>query len=191
MPTSMLRHLRGAAVGAVTITVAIAAHGAAGGGLPAGSGLVILLLVGAATGAAAASMRGMPSPRAADRSLLPMLAAGQIASHMVLALALDQHGAAHHAPAAGASVATHGESLPMMLAHAVAIIVAATLIQLGERGCACVTDLIKQVMALLALIAPAAVPELALARAQEPPPLRPRLLDAGLSSRGPPALAFQ
>lgn len=186
----MLHRLRGVAVGAVTIAVAIAAHGAAGGGFPTGSGLVILLLVGAATGGAATGMRTTPAARTADRSLLPNLAVGQVASHAVLSAVLDQHGAAHHQNLAAGSLAAHGESLPMVLAHAVAIVVAAMLIQAGERGCACLSGLVAQVIALLALTTPVAVPEVAGAVAQDPPRLCPRLITAGLSSRGPPVGAF-
>ncbi len=210
-----LHRLRSVAVGAVTIAVATAAHGAAGGGVLAGSGLVILLLVGAVTGGAAMSLGAMPTARTAYRSLLPILAAGQVAAHVVLSAVLGQHGAAHpsavhpsavhpsavHHGAAHHGVgyheavpAVHGESLPMLLAHAVAIIVAATLIQAGERGCSCVTGFIKQAVALLARVARVAtseLPDVFGAGEQEPPRLRPRLLVAGLSSRGPPAPAFQ
>lgn len=81
--TSPAASLRGGAVGALTVTLAVAAHGLAGGGYPPGSSAVFLLIVAIGVGAIAS----MPSPRSWRSQLAAVsggLVLGQSASHIAL-----------------------------------------------------------------------------------------------------------
>ncbi|GAA4489136.1 hypothetical protein GCM10023094_50250 [Rhodococcus olei] len=117
------RRVRSASVGASTVTVAIAAHGAAGGGLPTSSSL--LLLAGVAT-VLASLTTAVPVLRRGVIALVPVLAVGQLAAHLALAVG---HG--HHA--AVAAVGPLAAWAPMLGAHALALIVCAALIAAAER----------------------------------------------------------
>ena len=83
--TSPAASLRGGAVGALTVALAVAAHGMAGGGYPSGSATVFLLIVAIGVGAIAS----MPNPRSSRSQLATVLGGlllGQSASHIALAV---------------------------------------------------------------------------------------------------------
>ncbi|MCL2536417.1 MAG: hypothetical protein FWE39_19825 [Nocardiaceae bacterium] len=164
--------LRGGSVGATVASVAVAAHGVGGGGLPDTAALTLLLAVGVAVGAA---VGGVPALTRSRWSLLAALAAGQGAGHLALTLASDAH--------------VHGGvPLPAMLAaHAAATVVCAALILTAERLCGPITSVLRAVLEPPVL----GVEPTGLFR---PRPLNrraPRLtvLAAGLSRRGPPVFA--
>lgn len=115
MPTHPApRRLRGCAVGASAASLAVAAHGIAGGGYPNSTALTLLLIAGTAIGAVAAAARGGPL------AVIGLLGAGQLASHLALTVAL------HHETAATG---------PMLGAHLVATLVCAALIVGAEELC--------------------------------------------------------
>ena len=87
------RRLRGCAVGASTASLAVAAHGIAGGGYPNSTALTLLLIAGTAIGAVAAAARGGPL------AVIGLLGAGQLASHLALTVALHHETAATRAHA--------------------------------------------------------------------------------------------
>ncbi|MEC3914100.1 hypothetical protein [Nocardia sp. CDC160] len=123
--------VRGGLAGVAMATLAVGAHGFAGGGYPGSSGLMLLVLVTAALGALAAAIR----PRAA----LPVLmVAGQPACHIALS-GLVQHGHAAHAM----EFASHG---PMVAAHAVAAVGCAFLILVAERLYGLVSQAVRAVL---------------------------------------------
>ncbi|WP_194816676.1 hypothetical protein [Nocardia sp. XZ_19_385] len=115
--------LVGGVVGAMVATLAIAAHGTAGGDFPGSAEGALMLLVAALTGSAAAVLPSARS-RLGVLGVLALLAAGQFASHSVL----SEFNGHDHAPASA--------QLPggwMLAAHAVATVVGAALILLAQR----------------------------------------------------------
>ncbi|MHC3366108.1 hypothetical protein ACYAFX_00810 [Rhodococcus aetherivorans] len=102
--------LRGAAAGALTAALAVAAHGGAGGGVPGNAAVALLLAVAAGVGLVAAHLRAVPTA--------VLLAAGQGATHLVLAAVTTGH---LHA------------SAPMLVAHTVAVVACAALLEAAQR----------------------------------------------------------
>ncbi|MCX5041926.1 hypothetical protein OG921_01795 [Aldersonia sp. NBC_00410] len=134
---AFVARMRGGFVGAVSGAVAIAAHGAAGGGMPPGQAAIVALVlactaVGAVVANAGITERIVPF-------LLTVLAAGQLVGHTTLALTAD------HA---------HGSQLgtSMIGAHAAATVVAAALIRAAEHGCAAVLAALARIV--VAILAP-------------------------------------
>src|SRR5437899_11093533 len=82
--------LRGVVVGTTVATLAVAAHGLAGGCYP-GSAALTLLLFAAAGAGAIASLLPVPAGISGHAALLAALAAGQLAAH--LAMSVGGHGA--------------------------------------------------------------------------------------------------
>lgn len=164
--------LRGGAVGATAATLAVAAHGVGGGGLPDTAALTLLLAACAGVGAA---VGGVPVLSRSRWALLAALAAGQGAGHLALTLSADDH--LHRtAPAAA-----------MLGAHVAATVVCAALILTAERLYGPLTRVLRA-----ALAPPALGSEPARFLVPGPSGRRaPRLavLAAGLSRRGPPAFA--
>ncbi|MFE3289677.1 hypothetical protein [Rhodococcus sp. NPDC059234] len=117
----LARRVRCTSVGAVTVAVAVAAHGTAGGGLPTSSAL--LLLVGVAAVLSSATV-AIPVLRRGAAPLVPVLAAGQVGAHLCLSIAGGHH--------PGASPAGSPGQL-MVAAHLVSIAVCAALIVAAER----------------------------------------------------------
>ncbi|MEV0356064.1 hypothetical protein AB0H71_08365 [Nocardia sp. NPDC050697] len=110
--------LRGPVVGGLVAALGVAAHGAAGGGLPGGADFALLQAVSVLTGAVAvlARQRG----RFADAvGLLAVLAGGQYATHLLLA--------AHEHNASTTSTTL------MAGAHAAATVLVALAIPAAER----------------------------------------------------------
>lgn len=159
-------------MGALAAGLAVAAHGAAGGGFPGSPSLTLLLAACAAIGAA---VGGIPALGRSRVALLAALAAGQGAGHLALTVISDSH--AHEGAPATA----------MLAAHAAATVACAGLVLGAERLYGPITRVIRAVLATPTLgveSPPAFTP---------PPPNRraPRLsvLAAGLSRRGPPRVA--
>lgn len=160
--------IRGAAVGAVSATMAVAAHGGAGGALPDVTGAflllglsVILAVLGCAT----------PKLRTSRTGLFVLLSAGQLAGHEVLAVSGHHHGSA---------------SVSMVAAHAAAVGGCALLIVLAERiGPRCAAALRRALPRRFAADptrGPSAVP----AQRVECVTQRTAVLAASVSRRGPP-----
>ncbi|MGW4364936.1 hypothetical protein ACWEKT_04760 [Nocardia takedensis] len=119
--------VRGGAVGASVAVLAVAAHGAAGGGLPDSTEGAFVLLAAVLAGALVAAL---PANRLA---VFGLLAAGQGAAHTVLG-GLVGHG---HAETDGPP------GLWMTFAHAVATVVCGALILLTHRLYAVITTALR------------------------------------------------
>ncbi|MBF6350063.1 MULTISPECIES: hypothetical protein [Nocardia] len=129
--------LRGCLVGVATGALAVAAHGAAGGGYPTSAGTALLLLTTLLTGWVAgsggigtlgrfANRAGIPGPRI----VLP-LASGQFAGHWALTGLTGHHTAA--GAAAGESPTGGPFSAAMFVAHLLAVLLCALTIAVAER----------------------------------------------------------
>ncbi|MDV2477728.1 hypothetical protein F8M49_24345 [Rhodococcus zopfii] len=115
--------LRGATAGALTAALAIVAHAAAGGGMPAAPGAVLLVAVAATVGVAAAHLPAVPT--------VALLAAGQAGTHAVLATVPAEH--------------TH-LSWTMLAAHVVAVAGCARLLTVAGRLHAAITRVVRAVL---------------------------------------------
>ncbi|WP_327094744.1 hypothetical protein OIE68_32280 [Nocardia vinacea] len=129
---------RGCLVGGMVGALAIAAHGAAGGGFPDSAESALLLLVSALTGWAAGRLhRGA----IAHWAVLGPLALGQLAGHAVLSGLIDH-------PHSHTAVPQFDPYLPtgwMLLAHLVATFGCVALILLAERLYALASSVIRAV----------------------------------------------
>ncbi|MEV6770934.1 hypothetical protein AB0N05_20165 [Nocardia sp. NPDC051030] len=123
--------LRGCLAGVTLAVLAVGAHGAAGGGIPGSSGLTLLLVVAAAIGAVAATLR---SPV----TLPALMAVGQPACHIALS------GLAQHGHSAARDFVADGV---MATAHTVATLVFAFLILVAERLYELVSQTIRALVA--------------------------------------------
>lgn len=168
--------MRGAAVGGVTVAVAVAAHGIAGGGLPSGSTLVLLagfavVLVGVSA--------AIPALRSGRPALVAVLAAGQFGAHLTLGV-----GGHHHSGASTSAVPSPG----MIVAHVLAIGVCAAAIAAAERIGPRTEAALRAVVAALF----AAIPVAEQARTWRPVvdvhPIVSALCRAATPRRGPPVL---
>jgi hypothetical protein len=159
---------RGAATAAVTASLTVAAHAAAGGPMPSGAGAALVGVMAITLGAMATSIRGA----ATWPALVSLLAAGQLAGHVLLGA-----GHQHSAMAGHATVA-------MTAGHVAAVVLGAALIAAADRLGAALSHAVR------AAIAPTRVPVVcAPARAfvGGDQPLRSHLLLAvSVSHRGPP-----
>ncbi len=160
--------LRGAAVGALSAGLAVAAHGAGGGGFPASAALTLLLLACSGVGAITANL---PPRFHSNSALLGALGFGQVAGHLTLAATAHVHAVL---PAA-----------PMLLAHAAATVVCALLIVSAER-------LYRSLVHVWRVVLRGEPRPVAVAAAlPHPVPRRnpvDALLRASISRRGPPVL---
>lgn len=134
--------LRGCVVGATTATLAVAAHGIAGGGYPTSAGAALLLLTALVTGAAAGSIIGGSGRLRAGpgRSTLIALATGQFAGHWALT-GLTGH---HDIP-----VETAPQTLPgtaMIAFHLLAVAVCALAITAAERLYRCASSVLRALL---------------------------------------------
>jgi hypothetical protein len=167
-PTLVTRW-RGGATAALTATLAVAAHAAAGGSTPAGAGAALVGVMAITLGALATAVRGAAS----WRGLLMLLACGQVFGHVLLASAGHQH----------AATAGHDQAA-MIVAHVVAVVVGAALIAAAGRLGAALSHAVRSA------IAPQRVPVVSSpARAFDggDQPLHSSLqLAASVSHRGPP-----
>ncbi len=129
--TAPAASLRGGAVGALTVALAVAAHGSAGGGYPSGSALMFLLVVGVGVGALAT----MPAPGMVR--LLGGLMIGQFAAHLALAAGSPQEMTHDHSVLPSAS---------MLAFHLAASTVAAVLVCTAERLYGPITSIVRAVL---------------------------------------------
>lgn len=104
--------LLGSTAGVATAMLAVAAHGAAGGGMPTGPASVLLLAIAVGVGIVGAHVPSLPP--------VVLLGAGQAVTHAALTAVADGH--SHTAG-----------PLPMLLAHIVAIVGCAILLTSADR----------------------------------------------------------
>ncbi|OBC14735.1 hypothetical protein A5784_29425 [Mycobacterium sp. 852013-50091_SCH5140682] len=161
--------LRGTSVGVLTAALAVAAHGAAGGGWPAGAVIAQLALLAVTLGAVASTMR------AANRTgvLVGLLGTGQVLGHALLAIDGHTHGSHPLQPGA-----------LMLAAHLVAVTVGAILIAGGTRLSSALSRVLRAVARRVPPI-PAATTHV-VARSADQPLQSARLLATSVSHRGPP-----
>lgn len=95
--------LLGATAGIATAALAIAAHGAAGGAVPAGPAATLLVAVAVGVGVLGAHLPTLPP--------VALLAAGQIGSHLALTAVTDEHAHTSATMLAGHTVAVLGCAL--------------------------------------------------------------------------------
>ncbi|WP_454162524.1 hypothetical protein [Gordonia iterans] len=181
VPATALPRLRSATVGVTTAGTGILAHAQGHGAVPDSGALLMICLaglgLGVATGSGAArDRRGTTIPRVDPSSawrLLPVLAGGQIAVHLLM-IALSGH---------------HHELLtaPMALTHTLGTLAALVLVVAAESLVRSVSGLALRVVSLL-LSGP--VPELAAAPAPRTVVRVPESLLrlAAVGTRGPPAV---
>lgn len=161
--------LRGCGVGAVSTTLAVAAHASGAGMLPGTAALLLLVGLGAALGSAAASL---PWPGTSRLGLVVLLAGGQLAGHLLLEVT---------------TMTAHAVPSPLMVAaHSGAVVVAAVLVGLAQRvGTACGAALAR---VLPVLPSPLVVrpPSAAAPVPVMTPTVRQLLVATSLARRGPP-----
>ncbi|ORA21807.1 hypothetical protein [Mycobacterium aquaticum] len=167
--TDPAARLRGTSVGVLTGVLSVAAHGAAGGGWPAGAVTAQLALLAATLGTVASTVR------AANRAwvLVGLLGAGQVLAHALLAIDGHTHGSHPLQPGA-----------LMLAAHLVAVTVGALLIAGGTRFCAALSRVLRAVTRRVSAL-PAATAH-AVAHSADQPLQSARLLATSVSHRGPP-----
>lgn len=138
-----LRMWRGVVLAVTSAMLAVAAHAVAGGGLP-DPGLTAMLTIGvAAIGVALARHR---------RSIgfiLTVLGAAQLTTHVLLSYA--------ETGLTGMHMVSHGYSLPMLGAHAVAVLISAWLLARADDAIFLVASALDRL--LPRLLSPPVVPE--------------------------------
>lgn len=173
--TQLFARVRGSAAGLLTGTLAIAAHGLAGGALPVGGAAVMLVLLAAFIGGVAAAW-----VRASDtRILLTLLAGGQLLGHLTLAAVGHDH----------VMTVTGRSSMLMVAAHIVAVAVGAVLIAACERLCRAMSSALRAWART-----PAVLPPIASVRptpiCADQPMHSTRVVAVSISHRGPPCPLF-
>jgi len=164
-------NMRGGLVGVCSATISAAAHTVAGGALPSGAALVLVILVcavvGAAAGRVSADRRGVHTG-----FLVAALLAGQFLGHLAFAVtASHHHGRPHMSPS-------------MAAAHAVGALVCAVLIGLAEHLYVVATTVLSW-LAVYAINRCRPVVRDIRSWAN-PPVLQPLILNSGGGTRGPP-----
>ena len=154
----------------MTATLAVAAHGTAGGGLPSSPTAALLALLSITLGSLVATVRGT----ADFRHLLAVLAVGQLLGHALLGVGGHSHQSAEGVP-----------PLLMFAAHFAAVVVGAALIAAGGRLAAAVSRVL--VAAARRDRHPVAVTSSTAFVSADQPLQSLRFLSASLSHRGPPA----
>ena len=153
----------------MTATLAVAAHGTAGGGLPSGPTAALLALLSITLGSLVATIRDTTD----FGPLLAVLAGGQLLGHALLGVGGHSHPSAEGAPS------------PLMLAaHLAAVVVGAALIAAGGRLAAAVSRAL--VAATRRDRHPVAVTSSTAFVSADQPLQSLRFLSATLSHRGPP-----
>ncbi|OBB30920.1 Uncharacterised protein [Mycolicibacterium fortuitum] len=158
--------LRGTAVGSLTVALAVAAHGAAGGSLPGGAVAAQLVVLALTLGTVAATLSG------ASRAVVlwGLLGTGQVLAHALLTTAGHEHGV----PAG-----------PLMFgAHVAAVSLGAGLIACGARLSAAMSRVVRVVVSE-GRAAPGS-PAHVTARSADQPLHSALQLAASVSHRGPP-----
>ncbi|CAN3131466.1 hypothetical protein ACNUDN_26535 [Mycobacterium sp. smrl_JER01] len=163
--------LRGAAAGLLTAALAVAAHGTAGGTVPAGAAAAGLALVATIVAAVAVS-----TPRSGQAPVMAcLLGAGQLGGHVVLAAQGHAHGG--------------GPGWAMGAAHSVAVFTGAVLICVGTRLCRAVSGVLGVVRRHR--IGPPRAPLRVRITAVDHPMRWTLSLAGSMSHRGPPAGAHR
>ena len=161
---------RGIAVGSSAGLLTVAAHGAAGGGLPDATSSTVLVAVCAVIGALATTT--VTRSRFATAALL---GAGQLAGHAALSTTM------HHVHSAGPG------TLPMLTAHAIATVLCAVLIVAAARLLSAITHVVR-VIAILDYRLDTPIRQRPIARSTAPQFTVP-FTDV-ISRRGPPLPSF-
>ncbi|MFD1810753.1 hypothetical protein [Rhodococcus gannanensis] len=168
--TGVVAPVRGGAIAGVTVSLSVAAHGAAGGGVPAGSTLIVL----AGLAAVLASCAGaVPVLRRGTVAAVAVLSAGQVLGHLALSLE------SHHTVTVTAGMAA---------AHAVALAVCAVLLGAADGVGAAVCAALRAVTAGRPVLPEPTGPAERRPTGRPSRPLAEILCRAGLSLRGPPVL---
>jgi hypothetical protein len=166
--------LRGSAVGALTATITATAHAFGGGMFPSDAAIVLLALVCAGLGYAAAAVPIVIAPRL---QLMATLAAAQMIGHVLLTIVDGDH---------------HGSVLTqqMLAAHAIAIVVGAVIVHGAERGISHAATVVRRILPLLAILVVDDSQSAAPLPLYRTPGVH-RLLDlSGSGNRGPPAASY-
>lgn len=129
-PSTATAPLRGCVVGATSAALAVAAHGATGGGYPSSAGTALLLLAAAVTGFVSGPVLG-GNGHGRVRPLLLSLAGGQLAGHWALSGLTGHHTAG--APALTDPAAGWPAAVAMFAAHLLAVVICALAISGAER----------------------------------------------------------
>jgi len=169
-PLSPAARLRGIAVGLLTAALAIEAHALAGGTIPPGAAVALLIILAVTAGFVATTVN-----RTADgRVILALLVMGQLVAHAMLT-------AASHT---GCAASAGAPAAAMLAAHAVAVVVGAALIAASERLCRAATSALRAFAGELpGVLATAAVTAVT---AGDQPLRSALLIAASVSRRGPP-----
>ena len=170
--SATVARLRGFGVGAVTTTLALAAHATGGGMRPNTPTLLLLVVVGTALGTAAGTLAWL---RCARLGLLALLGVGQLAGHLLLGVTAMHP---HVSP-----------SPTMFAAHGVAVLVAAALVALAARvGPACAAALARVLPTPFAPLVVRGQPDSEAAPVATTT-IRQLLVRTSLARRGPPVRA--
>lgn len=143
---------RGCLVGGMVAALAVAAHGAAGGGYPDSTELALLLLISTLTGWLATSGTARDGARAATlgrarATIFAQLALGQLGGHAVLSGLID-HSHAHPPQHLTAGYLPTGW---MLVAHLIATVGCVVLIRLAERLYAVASSVVHAVSATVSV----------------------------------------
>jgi hypothetical protein len=161
--------LRGGVLAVTSAALAVLAHTAAGGTLP-DTGLTVLLTVGvAAVGVTLASRRRSTA------AVLAVLAAAQLASHVLLSV--DAMG----------GMPSHGDGLPMLGAHALAVLVSAVVLARADDAVFLVAAVLAMLLPVLAVPPPPEAPVRIRRRLRPADRQVTVLLRRSHARRGPPA----
>lgn len=182
---------RGAAVSATGVAVGVLLHAAAGGSLPGGPVLVLVVACGALLGAA------LLPRRTGGARLAAAVGAVQVLLHQVLAVpapgATPSPGHAHDATAHAVTAGgTGGHGTAMVLAHVGAALLELALWRLAARArTGLLTALAERLAVAAAALTAAPIPGGARQRPVEAPAAHPRSapLRSGTRRRGPPRAA--
>jgi len=174
-----LRVLRGAAVGAAAVTLALAGHVSAGGALPAPTSAFALL------GLTVAGSVALSGQRWTGSSLFTVLLGAQVVFHVAVGSHPMTTGATVHQHAA------HSLSASMILGHLLAASVTALLLSRGESWCWRLVALLGRPARAVRLYAEHSAPHRRVPRMPSPSSqstaLRCLLLADAQPRRGPPA----
>ncbi|CAN5401856.1 hypothetical protein BH10ACT9_BH10ACT9_23300 [soil metagenome] len=153
---------------AFTGALAVAAHAVAGGGWPTGGAAVLLASVAAVVGLIASADRAAGTP-----NLVALLAAGQLAGHLSLAIAGHLHDETSGLP-----------TTLMLLTHAVAVLVGAALVSGCERLGSALSRVVRRCVRLACTPSDGRATAV---RLDGHPWQHVLLIAASISHRGPPA----
>ncbi len=160
--------LRGSCVAAASATVSVAAHAMAGGPVSPGSASIMLLVASSSViGCLAAHSRTGPV------RLMGLLAVGQMSGHIALS--------------AGSHCHTGLFTAPMLVAHAVAVVVGAILIRGAETTLLRAVSRIRRAVRQLCVVLGFATAPIFVSFAEIFAPRRRLVSASGTGRRGPPA----